>query len=443
MYRSTGKNKLKAGIALFFISILIVACSAERKISRKMGLFLKQSEVLKKHHLGFALYDLSAGKMIFEKDADQYFIPASNAKLLTFYASLKMLPDSVAGIRYVVRNDSLIFWGTGDPSFLQSRLKSERVLQFLKKSNENLFFATGRYTGAFYGRGWAWDDYNDYYQSELTELPIMDNLVTVRNERGVLMVKPDLFKDSVISDLLRKDSIFKVFRMRDENRFRYPARHIPENYIQQIPFKTSPELSRTLLESLLARPVGLVSAKLPDKSKVIRTVPRDSVLKEMMVPSDNFIAEQLLLLCADEAGLEMNADTVIAFVKKMYLKNLPDVPVWVDGSGLSRYNLITPRDLVLLLVQIHAVFKDAGKLYDMLPAGGKSGTLKNAYPATDNPFVFGKTGTLSNNYCQSGYVVTKKHRVYVFSFMNNNFVARTADVRKEIAKAVIYLRDHY
>ncbi|WP_225872743.1 D-alanyl-D-alanine carboxypeptidase/D-alanyl-D-alanine-endopeptidase [Pedobacter frigoris] len=408
-----------------------------------MSLFLKQSEVLKKHHVGLAVYDLAGRKMIYERNSGQYFIPASNTKLLTFYTSLKMLQDSVVGIRYMIRNDSLIFWGTGDPSFLQSRLKSEKVLQFLKGSDKKLFFSTGRYTGAFYGRGWAWDDYNDYYQSELTELPIMDNLMTMRSQKGALTISPDLFIDAVVPDTMRKDTVFKVIRTQRGNHFGYPAKAAPRNYIQQVPYKTSPELTKALLESLLGKPVGLVSMKIPEKSKAIYSEKRDSVLKEMLIPSDNFIAEQLLLLCADQAGLEMNTETVIAYARKNYLNNLPDAPVWVDGSGLSRYNLITPRDLVTLLAEIYGVVGDSGKLYNMLPAGGKSGTLKNAYPKTDHPFVFGKTGTLSNNYCQSGYVITRKNRTYIFSFMNNNFVTATADVRREIERVITYLHDHY
>ncbi|WP_316790221.1 D-alanyl-D-alanine carboxypeptidase/D-alanyl-D-alanine-endopeptidase [Pedobacter frigoris] len=443
MYKAATKNKLKEVLILVSVWGFILGCSTDRKISRKMGLFLKQSEVLKKHHVGFAVYDLNGRKTIYEKNADQYFIPASNTKLLTFYTSLKMLQDSVAGIRYIVRHDSLIFWGTGDPSFLQSRLKSEKVVQFLKGSDKKLFFSTGRYTGARYGKGWAWDDYNDYYQSELTELPIMDNLITLGNEQGVLTVKPEIFKDAVMPDTLRKDSIFKVLRMQNENRFGYPVKAVPRNYAQQVPYKTSIYLTKALLENLLGKPVGLLSMKIPDSSKVIYSEKRDSILKEMLIPSDNFIAEQLLLLCADQTGLQMNTDTVIAHAKRTFLRNLPDAPVWVDGSGLSRYNLVTPRDLVVLLTEIYRAAGDSGKLYGMLPAGGKSGTLKNAYAKTDHPFVFGKTGTLSNNYCQSGYVLTRKNRTYVFSFMNNNFVAATADVRKEIEKVITYLHEHY
>ena len=79
----------------------------------------------------------------------------------------------------------------------------------------------------------------------------------------------------------------------------------------------------------------------------------------------------------------------------------------------------------------------------MLPAGGKSGTLKNAYPKTNEPFVFGKTGSLTGVHNQSGFVVTKKGKVYTYSFMNNNFVNPTAAVRNEMVRIITYIHDNF
>lgn len=79
----------------------------------------------------------------------------------------------------------------------------------------------------------------------------------------------------------------------------------------------------------------------------------------------------------------------------------------------------------------------------MMPAGGKSGTLRNAYPKTDSPFVFAKTGTLGGVHNQSGYVVTKKGKLLLYSFMNNNFVQSTAEVRKEMVRIMSYIHENF
>jgi len=423
--------------------LFLSGCSIDRRMARKVNGLFKQSEVLKKHHSGFALYDISAGKMVFENNADKYFTPASNTKLFTFYGGLKMTPDSIPALRYVERGDSLIFWATGDPSFLQAKLKGGKAFDFLKTAGKRLFFAAGRYTGDFYGRGWQWDDYNDYYQAEINEFPIMGNLVEIYEMDGKLKASPMLFADCIHPDSLLKDTTFLVKRDFNENRFEYPLVNVPQGYIQAVPYKVGLPATLALLSDTLGKKVEVIKMNMPANAATLYSLRSDSVFKEMMVPSDNFIAEQLLLVYSNQLGEDLNAEKAIAYIEKNYLKELPDKPVWIDGSGLSRYNLFTPRDIIKLLELIYKQVNDQKRLFAMLPAGGKSGTLKNAYPKTNEPFVFGKTGTLSNVHCQSGYVVTKKSKVYLFSFMNNNFVSPTSGVRNEMGKIITYIHENF
>src|SRR5476651_2711643 len=106
--------------------LLLGSCSIQSHSINKRNIKkqFEQSQVSNDHFTGFALYDMDQKKMVFELNSDKYFTPASNTKLFTFYTCLKMLGDSIPGLRYVNRNDSLIFWGTGDPSFLQTSLKA-------------------------------------------------------------------------------------------------------------------------------------------------------------------------------------------------------------------------------------------------------------------------------------------------------------------------------
>lgn len=439
-------TSLRPILIIFFFAtgFAFTGCSLENRISKSVDRVFEQSEKIKHHHVGFALYNPSTGHMVYEKDAEKYYTPASNTKLFTFYAGLKMLPDSIPSLRYIEVGDSLIFWGTGDPSFLQTKLKGANALSFLKRSSKKLYFSPGRYTGDFYGRGWQWDDYNDYYQAEINELPIMDNLLNITSKEGKLSLTPRTFSDCIFVDTINTNpESFKVVREFGANYFRVPNLPLPSGFTQQVPYKVSTALTLNLLSDTLKKPIALASRSMPANAKTIYGAKRDSVLKEMMLPSDNFIAEQLILVYANQLGQELNAAKTIDHIEKTYLKELPDKIEWADGSGLSRYNLFTPRDIVVLLDLIYKEVKDTTRLFNMLPAGGMTGTLKNAYPKTDRPFVFGKTGSLSNIHNQSGYVVTKKGKLFIFSFMNNNFVLPTSEIRKEMVRVITHVHDNF
>lgn len=435
--------KIKITILYLILAIVASSCSPNKMIAKKVRYELQHIQFKGKHQIGFALYDLDNKQMIYQQDADKYFTPASNTKLFTFYAGLKMLSDSIPSLRYVTQGDSLIFWGTGDPTFLHTYLKGQKAFDLLKNSNKKLFFAPGRYTGNFYGNGWQWDDYNEYYQPEINELPLFDNVVLVSSEAaGLMQVLPQALASCFVKDSSNLQP-FKVIRDFNSNKFIYPKAVIPAKYRQQIPYKLSVATTVNLLSDTLKKYVGIVNMPMPVNAKTIYNAKSDSVFKQMMLPSDNFIAEQLLLVYGNQVGSELNTEKTIAYIQKQYLSALPDAPKWVDGSGLSRGNLFTPRDLVKLLELIYNEVNNPKRLFDMLPAGGKSGTLKNAYPKTDAPFVYGKTGSLSNNHNQSGYVLTKKGKTVIFSFMNNNFVQSTAEVRKEMVRIITYVHDNF
>lgn len=435
----------KQSIYLFLIiAISFSACAPNKIIAKKVSKEFKNSAVIAKYHVGFALYDMEKKEMIYQKEADKYFTPASNTKLLTFYAGLKMVPDSIPALRYVERGDSLIFWGTGDPSFLHTQLKGTKAFDLLKKSTKKLFYAPGRYTGDFYGNGWQWDDYNEYYQAEINDLPLFDNMVLVTAKTaGNMDILPRNFVTCFVKDSAANNKNFKVTRDFSSNIFRYNSAVIPAKYAQQIPYRVSAPNTINLLVDTLNKYVDIVQMKMPAEAKTIYNVKSDSLFKHMMLPSDNFMAEQLLLVYANKLGPELSTAKAIDYITINYLSALPDKPKWVDGSGLSRGNLFTPRDMVKLLELIYIEVNDKEKLFSMIPAGGKSGTLRNAYPKTTEPFVYGKTGSLSGVHNQSGYVITKKGKTFIFSFMNNNYVSPTADVRKEMVRMMTFIHDNF
>lgn len=407
-----------------------------KSVSRK----LNQSEVFAHNHTGFSLYDISENKTLLDYNADRYFIPASNTKLFTFYASLKTLGDSIPAFRYHVSGDSLIFWGTGDPSFLNPDLPNSKAFDFLKNRPEKLYFSNDNFTGSFYGNGWSWDDYNDYYAAEIAGFPIHGNIVRFTgNKENTLKITPNFFSEKTYN--WSKSATFSVQRDLGANLFSYPAdKIIRPNYEQDVPFKTGIEVITALLTDTLKKEVVLINKPLEQSAKIFYSLPSDTLYKRMLHVSDNMIAEQLMLLNSNALSGELNTEIGIDSSKKKYLSDLPDAPKWVDGSGLSRQNLFTPRSIVALLNKIHEIVPEE-RLFKILPAAGQSGTLKNLLK-TDKPFIFAKSGSLNNNYCLSGFLITKKGKTLIFSFMNNNFVNLTADIRKEVVKILQEIHEH-
>jgi D-alanyl-D-alanine carboxypeptidase/D-alanyl-D-alanine-endopeptidase (penicillin-binding protein 4) len=428
------------------ISLLSIESLAAKNIPpRKILKMFRKSEVLKQQFTGFALYDLEKRKMLVELNSDKYFTPASNTKLFTFYAGLKLLKDSIAGLHYVERGDSLIFWGTADPSFLNRELREQKVLKNLSSSKKNLYWSTGLYNGDFYGMGWSYDDYNDYYQPEISEFPIYGNVVFFSKKNNALTTYPEIVNGGQITLQTEKTSSSTRFRIRRNlfnNEFHIPNTAIPSNFNQTVPFKVSEQVVSELLKQSFPNFSGITSQKKPLDAKTWYSVPSDTLFRAMLLPSDNFIAEHILLNIAATKGMEMNTSFVIDHVTKNYLSDLPDKPLWVDGSGLSRQNLFTPRTMIKLCEKIYDEVSDEERLFDLLPQGGKTGTLKNLYKS-DKPYVFAKTGSLSNNHNQSGYLLGRKGKKYIFSFMNNNFTEPTAVIRAEMEKIINTITQNY
>jgi D-alanyl-D-alanine carboxypeptidase/D-alanyl-D-alanine-endopeptidase (penicillin-binding protein 4) len=122
------------------------------------------------------------------------------------------------------------------------------------------------------------------------------------------------------------------------------------------------------------------------------------------------------------------------------LKDVPQKPKWVDGSGLSRYNLFTPESFVYILHKMKTEF-GWERIKHILPTGG-AGTLSSYYKK-DSGYIYAKTGTLSNNCALSGYLITKKGKLLIFSVLANNYITGSVPVRRAVEKYLLAIRENY
>lgn len=408
-------------IALFSLS----GCSVSHYLKRE----IKNSPVLSQQHTGVSINNLTGSKALASYQSDKYFNPASNTKLFSFYAGLCALGDSLPGLEYLEWGELLIIRGTGDPSLFHPDLPHSAVIDFLKSRKEQIFFSPANFQDERYGPGWAWSDYNDDYQPEISPMPVYGNIArfTGLTERQ-FRVKPKIWEKSLQPDT----TVVGIKREEFQNLFHYSPKPLAAGKTKDIPVHMTDQLTVQLLSDALKKEVKLIHIPLSIELQTVKSIPSDSLYMRMMQVSDNMLADQLMLLYASAKGLPLNTDKAIDHVKKNYLSDMPDNLVWKDGSGLSRYNLFTPRSITALLQKIYAKVPQE-RLFKILPSGGSTGTLKNMFMG-EAPFIFAKTGSFSNNFNLSGYLVTKKGKTLVFSFMNNNFTRPSAEVRKEVER---------
>jgi len=434
--------------------IFLSSCSVQKQIAKAANKDVLDAAPLKTAHIGISIYEPATNKYWYDYQGDRYFVPASSIKIPTCYAAMKYLGDSLVGARTAMADDgALEVYPSADPTFLNNEFKKQQLFEYLKKFQIIRWNLTEWKTKQW-GYGWSWDDYDEPYMAERSPFPLYGNLMTFYLSGDTLKAFPapsfiqGEHLDSVInfnnSTHRFKSNRFRLERMIDENAF--TVKQSPESFHNSsIPFRTEVRfISQLLKDTLKANNVSTFTVApnytyIPQK-ETIHSQPTDSVLKPMMHRSDNFFAEQSLLMVSNEMLGVMNDEKIIDTLLKTDFKDLPQKPDWVDGSGLSRYNLFTPKDLVFILNKMKNEF-GMERINVIFPTGGQ-GTLANYYIADSN-YIYAKTGTLSGVVALSGYLYTKKGRELIFSVLVNNHQASGTEVRRAVEQFLHGVRNKY
>ncbi len=441
--------KLHHSIFLVSCSILIFSsCSVSKKISKQANAILINDSAIRSGHIGISIYEPATGKFWYNFNSDKYFIPASNTKLFTLYAGMKYLGDSLAGMNVTEYENRIFLNPTGDPTFLHPDFPSQPVYDFLTSTTRQLWgLENDRVAFKAYGSGWAWDDYNDSYMNERSLMPVFGNNIVFSGTRENFTYFPkkavNLFDFETYSIKGTSGYIDKVKRDFFNNNFTLSIDGLKKEKIV-VPFITSFELSFKLLSDTLHKNIIPPNAAPPfEKGKPtayykIYSRPSDSLFKPMMHNSDNFFAEQTLLMVSNEKIGYMSDRDIIDSLLQKDLKDILQKPRWVDGSGLSRYNLFTPFSFIYILNKMKNEF-GLDRLKMILPTGGE-GSLKN-YFIKDSSNIFAKTGTIGNNAALSGFLITNKGKLLIFSVLVNNYPGGSTPVRRAVEHFINGIRE--
>lgn len=434
-------------LALLIITIALLSSCAgfKTKISQnQLKKSLEKTSAFNSHFTGFALYDPQDSAYLYTWNANNYFTPASNTKLLTFYAGLTLLRDSVPALKYKLKGDSLFFTGTGDPTFLHPDFEDQPILDMLKDTSYSLHYVKPVFEDEKFAPGWSWEDYEYYFQPERSAFPIYGNTIryVYDSVQDQFHVAPSFFEDFAEIRSIDSEKVAPN-RLKRTNIFSFAPDSGRSAYKNAVPFLTSDELTVALLEDTLKRKVHWVEDFVFDSSKLAYSRPASQLFAFMLKRSDNLAAEQILYLCASEMRMPLAADPILRFTQSENLRISPP-PIWKDGSGLSRYNLMTPKTMIGVLNNISTEIP-IEDMKQLLAVGGVDGTLKNWYKPLDNepPYVFAKTGTLSNIHNLTGIIRTRSGRDLFVSFMNNNYPSSSRPVKLEMEKVMRLIYERF
>lgn len=399
-----------------------------------------QDTLFKSAHVGFVLLDEKSGKYIAEYNADKYFIPASNTKLFTTYAALKYLKDSLPGFYQRETKDTLYLKPNGDPTFLNRDFKEQKVFDKILNTTKTVVIEKAPSRGVTrLGNGWAWANYQSSGMSERTVMPIYANEARFRISGDSVIAFPRYFQRSiqVSGDIAGKR--VNVSRSMDDNTFTA----IPSTsnvLVRPFTHKSDSDLAYHLLQDTLASLNIAIQVIEPQKRpqnfwKPFYTQKTDDVLIPMMHDSNNFLAEQMLIVSGSQMNGQLNERLAINYLNDNNLSDLSTKFIWYDGSGLSRYNNVTPRALADLLVKMKKEF--GWKRISGILQKGNEGTVKGYYKGYENN-IYTKTGTLgATSTTLSGYLITKKGNNYIFSFEVNNHFKSATSIRKAFEQYLI------
>ena len=330
--------------ALLIAVLQFSACTVQQKLQKAANQNILEVNNLSGAHIGIHVFDPSTNSNLFSYQSNKYFVPASNTKIVTCFAALQYLGDSVLAAQIATTDSGMHVYASGDPTFLQPEYATHPLFNVLKNANK-IYLHAPSFTAKPFGQGWSWDDYDASYMPSRSAFPMYGNVVRVAKNAGQLSVTPLFFKDSTKGINATINKGFSVSRQMASNQFLVqPA--AGNNTLEEIPYRTSNWTTAplTLEASLLSEALGgtkviaLDDARennAPVTATKVYSRPLDSLLKPLMHRSDNFYAEQALLMVGKGLHQSFDDKKTIAYLLANDLSDLAQKPNWVDGSGLS------------------------------------------------------------------------------------------------------------
>jgi len=437
---------------------------------------------------GLLVIDAESGATLYEKNASDYFLPASNMKLLTTTLALDTLGPEYKFRTTVETNGTLapggklsgdlILVGRGDPNLSNRKFPYETKEEFdgppekplaeladsiaargVKEITGDVIGDDSYFPRERYPDGWEIGDMVWEYGAAISAIVVDDNTVTLTltpaekaGGAATSVVEPPtrefVVKNEVATIGAKEKPDLRLTRDPGGDTVIVsgvmPAGSAPRKLVLAIqePALQAANLLAQLLKDRGIKVGGTVrTVHEPDPADAARTVlaehlsiPLKDSVKLVNKISQNLHTEVLLRTSARQQGRWATPEDLQKFPEAFYAKaGIPigDV-IQTDGSGLSRHDLVTPRAFVALLAyaQKQAWFP---AFLASLPVAGADGTLNERMK--DPPLagkIHAKTGSVTHVRTLSGYAETPGGRKLIFSFLSNNQGAKNHEVHTAI-----------
>ena len=426
--------------------LLVSSCSIQQKLSTSADAFFIKESSMAASHIGIAVFDPSLNKNIFSHQADKLFVPASNTKIVTCYAAMKYLPSYLPAAYLTESDNAVLITPTGDPSFLHPDFNVHPLFEKLKSIDKPLYIRQDNWKSDALAGGWTWEDYSEEFMTERSAFPVYGNQIHWYQEKSkkenpsypgdtvdvFIYSNPEV--DWPVNFSSTKKNRFEVKRDQYQNAFTL-FEGSQASAKTSIPYITNGiETGINLLKDSLGKEITLADESMLKKFSSLRidtvfSQPTDSLLKIMMHRSDNFYADQCLEMVSQQRFQKMDETALINDLLSTDLSGFPQKPRWVDGSGLSRYDLFSPDDMVFILNKIKTE-QPWERIKSIFPRVG-NGTLTK-FQSKNGEFIYAKTGSMGGVMNLSGYVYTEKKKWLIFSIMINNTQTPFSIIRKQM-----------
>ncbi len=427
---------------------------------------------------GAEIKSLDNGKVWYERNAGKLFMPASNEKIVTTSVGLltmgpKFQYSSNLGYRGEVRDSvlhgDLILYSNGDPT-LYSRLCESSLVLFNKYASELSSLGIKKVTGNVYGDdtafenehigyGWAYDGLSYWYSAPFGPLQINENYVDykitpAKEAGGEVTVVPNIPTSyhKLENNLVTVDAVkhypnmhrvlnSEVVKFNGEVKaggrtFEWsPTVNDPTMFYLRV-FREVLDSNGISVEGKSYSAYNVENFDDIKSGKVVISTYYSpefaEIIKGLMKRSQNLYAETVARTISwykQGKGVMRNSRALI--YKKLAEFGLKEGSyLYRDGSGLSRYNYVSPKHLVKILEGMYSSeYKDLW--LDIQPLAGVDGTLRRRMKGTAaEGNVRAKTGTIANVRGLSGYVTTADGENLVFSFLVNAHSVGSKDTER-------------